>query len=65
MKTLKQIRADHRVAEVRDVSGEDFSEGIKYEMNLADGFRFDDYSHLNYARSVKELNELLDGVEVE
>lgn len=65
MKTLKQIRADHRVYEVRNVSGEDFNEGIKYEISLKDGFMFSDGSSLNYAGSVADLNGLLNDVEEE
>lgn len=63
LKTLKQIRADHRVYEVRDVSGQDFNEGIKYEINLNDGYVFDDIgSGLEYAASVAELNRLLNDI---
>lgn len=60
--TLKQIKADSRVYEVRNVSGEDFNEGIKYEISLADGFMFDDGSSLAYAESVADLNALLGDV---
>lgn len=59
MKTLKQIRADARVYEVRNVSGQDFNEGIKYELNLNDGYYFGDGSSLGYAVSVADLNALL------
>lgn len=59
MKTLKQIRADNRVYEVRNVSGEDFNEGIKYEISLEDGFMFSDGSSLEYAESVADLNVLI------
>lgn len=65
MKTLKQIRADRRVYEVRNVSGEDFNEGIKYEISLKNGFMFSDGSHLNYAESVADLNELLNDIQEE
>lgn len=65
MKTLKQIRADHRVYEVRNVSGEDFNEGIKYELNLEDGYIFSDGSSLSYAESVADLNKLLEDIEEE
>lgn len=58
MKTLKQMKADKRVYEIRNVEGEDFNEGIKYEINLADGYAFDDGTHLEYVGSVAELNEL-------
>ena len=60
MKTLKQIRADGRVYEVRNVGGEDFNEGIKYEISLKDGFVFDDGSSLAYAESIADLNTLLE-----
>jgi hypothetical protein len=63
MKTLKQIQSDPRVYEVRNVSGQDFNEGIKYEISLEDGFTFDGYSSLEYAGSVAELNELLKSIE--
>ena len=63
MKTLKQIRADSRVYEVRNVSGEDFNEGIKYEISLEDGFIFDDGSSLAYAESVADLNTLINEIE--
>lgn len=65
MKTLKQIKADRRVYEVRDVSGQDFNEGIKYEINLEDGYIFDDGSSLAYARNVADLNVLIDSIETE
>lgn len=48
--------------EVRNVSGEDFREGIKYEINLADGFMFDDGSSLAYAESVADLNVLINDI---
>ena len=61
MKTLKQIKTDSRVYEVRNVSGEDFNEGIKYEISLKDGFVFDDGlgSSVAYAESIADLNALL------
>ena len=62
MKTLKQIGADHRVYEVRNVSGQDFNGGIKYEISLKDGFVFDDGSSLMYAESVADLNGLLNDI---
>lgn len=63
MKTLKQIRADSRVYEVRNVSGEDFNEGIKYEISLDDGYAFSDGSSLSYAGSIADLNDLIDDIE--
>jgi hypothetical protein len=63
MKTLSQIRKDSRVAEVRNVLGMDFNNGIKYEINLKDGFAFSDGSHLAYATSVADLNDLVDDIE--
>lgn len=65
MKSLKQIRADKRVCEVRNVIGMDFNDGVKYEINLNDGYRFSDGSGLSYAESVKDLNDLLDEIERE
>lgn len=65
MKTLKQVKADKRISEVRNVSGMDFNDGIKYEVSLADGYCFGDGSHIAYAVSVKDLNELLDEIEEE
>lgn len=65
MKSLKQIKADNRVYEVRNVSGQDFNDGIRYEISLADGFMFSDGSHLAYATSVADLNELLDEADME
>lgn len=65
MRTLKQIRADNRVYEVRDVSGQDFNEGIKYELSLEDGYKFSDGSSLAYARNVADLNELINDIETE
>lgn len=62
MKTLKQIRADHRVYEVRNVSGMDFNDGIKYEISLKDEFSFGDGSSLAYAESVADLNELMNDI---
>lgn len=62
MKTLKQIRADSRVHEVRDVSGQDFNEGVKYEINLKNGYKFSDGGGLAYAESVADLNELVDDI---
>lgn len=62
MKTLKQIRADARVYEVINVSGQDFNEGIKYEISLNDGYTFSDGSSLAYAESVADLNDLLDDI---
>ena len=65
MKSLKQMRADKRVYEIRNVEGEDFNEGIKYEINLKDGYAFDDGTHLEYVGSVAELNELFNGIHEE
>lgn len=65
MKSLKQLRADKRVYEIRNVEGCGFNEGIKYEINLADGYAFDDGSHLEYVGSVAELNQLLNECVVE
>lgn len=63
MKTLKQIKADSRVYEVCNVSGEAFNEGIKYEINLEDGYVFSDGSSLAYAESVADLNVLMADIE--
>jgi DNA-binding transcriptional regulator YiaG len=62
MKTLKQIENDISVSHVERVTdnGEKF-----YLLWLADGFHFNDGSHVNRANSVKELNELLSDVEMD
>lgn len=65
MKSLKQMRADKRVYEIRNVEGEDFNEGIKYEISLQDGYAFDDGTHLEYVGSVAELNELFNEIHEE
>jgi hypothetical protein len=65
MKSLKQIKADNRVYAVRNVSGQDFNDGIRYEISLADGFMFIDGSHLAYATSVADLNDLIEDIEKE
>ena len=49
--TLKQIREDERVYELNRVYGEEF----KYELNLADRYKFDDDSHYNVYDTVKEI----------
>lgn len=53
--TLKQIREDERVYELNRVYGEDF----KYEVNLNDGWRFDDESHYAVFDTVKEIENAL------
>ncbi len=45
--------------------GDDFNEGVVYEINLKDGYVFDDGTKLNYADSVEDLRELISGIEVE
>ena len=49
--TLKQIREDERVYELNRVYGEEY----KYELNLAEGYKFDDDSHYNVYDTVKEI----------
>jgi hypothetical protein len=45
--------------------GEDFNDNIAYEINLKDGYVFDDGTKLNYAESVEDLRELISTIEVE
>lgn len=50
---------------IKQVDDQDFNEGIKYEINLKDGYKFSDDSHLSYADSVEELRNLIADIEVE
>lgn len=45
------------------VNPEEFNEGIQYEINLKDGYQFDDGSSLNYASNVDELKDLISEIE--
>ena len=45
--------------------GDDFNEEVTYEINLKDGYVFDDGTKLNYAESVEDLRELISSIEVE
>ena len=51
--------------DIRRVDGEDFNEGIKYEINLKDGYQFSDGSHLNYASDTVSLMELINDIKAE
>lgn len=59
--TLAQLKKDPRVYEIYSVPGEWF----KYENSLNDGYVFDTGYHLEQAATVKELNELVKGIEQE
>lgn len=50
---------------ITKVNPEEFNEGIKYEINLTDGYVFSDGSHLAYASSTEDLSELIAEIEVE
>ncbi len=50
---------------ITNVEGQDFNEGIKYEINLKDGYKFSDDSHIEYADSIEELCELIADIETE
>lgn len=63
--TLKQMRKDPRIFSVTNVAGQDFNDGIKYEITLKDGYTFDGYSSLEYAESVADLNNLIKDIEKE
>lgn len=68
MKSIKQIRQDVRVYEVEINSSYDPDypdTNSKYLVNLKDGYIFDDGTHVAGANTVKELNELLKGIEEE
>jgi hypothetical protein len=41
------------------VNTEEFNEDIQYEINLKDGYEFEDETHLNYASDFDELKELI------
>ena len=41
------------------VDPEEFNEGIQYEINLNDGYQFDDGSSLNYASDLDDLRSLI------
>jgi hypothetical protein len=41
------------------VDPEEFNDGIQYEINLADGYQFDDGSSLNYATDIDDLRALI------
>lgn len=41
------------------VNPEEFNEGIQYEINLKNGYQFDDGSSLNYASDIDELKDLI------
>ena len=41
------------------VDPEEFNEGIQYEINLKDGYQFDDGTHLNYAADIEDLRMLI------
>ena len=45
--------------DILKVTPEEFNEGIQYEINLKDGYQFDDGSSLNYASNVDELQDLI------
>lgn len=51
--------------DIRRVDGEDFNESIKYEINLKDGYRFSDCSHLAYATDYEDLKDLISDIETE
>lgn len=51
--------------DIERVDGQDFNEGITYEVNLKDGYIFSDGSHLNYADDYEELRELIADIEEE
>lgn len=68
MKSIKQIEHDPRVYEVERVAAYDPVEAAnwpdchtpKYFLHLADGYVFDDdYTSVNGADTVRELNDLL------
>ena len=61
--TLKQIKNDKRVYSVEYVKGDGWSnEAVKYELNLKDGYYFDDGSASNRYCTVKEMSDDLKGV---
>lgn len=61
--TLKEIKNDERVYSVNYVEGDGWSdEAIKYELNLKDGYCFDDGSACNRYHTVKEMSDDLKGV---
>ena len=41
------------------INTEEFNEDIQYEINLKDGYEFEDGTHLNYASDLDELKELI------
>ncbi|MCQ2087655.1 MAG: hypothetical protein MJZ37_06275 [Bacilli bacterium] len=58
--TLAQIKADERVCSVENVYGDGWQdEDTKYELSLEDGYMFDDGSHVNRYRTVKEMSDEL------
>lgn len=66
MRTLKQMREDPRIYSIERISGEDFIDpSTKYEINLNDGYAFDHGGGLEYASSVKELNELVNNIVID
>lgn len=62
MRTLRELRADKRISSITKVSSEEFSDGIKYEINLNEGYSFGGWGSLEYATSVKDLNDLVAGI---
>lgn len=43
--------------------GDGFNEGIQYEVNLKEGYRFSDGSGLNYASDFEDLRRLIADIE--
>ena len=50
--------------DITKVNPDEFNEGIQYEINLKDGYCFEDGSGLNYASNVDDLKNLISEIEV-
>ena len=59
------MRFNSKKYEIKKVDGQDFNEGITYEVNLKDGYCFSDGSHLAYASDYQDLKYLLADIEIE
>lgn len=59
---LDQLRALPFVYQINKCDSADWNDGIRYEINLEDGYTFGNDSGVEYAASVADLNELVRNV---
>jgi hypothetical protein len=63
MKGSNTMKFHTKRYDIKRVDGQDFNEGITYEVNLKDGYAFSDGSCLNYATDFEDLRALIADIE--